>query len=205
MDIMIDIETLSTNSNALILCIGAIKFNTKGDISQTNIEELEKFYCLIDIEDSKKYSLDIAEKCIEWWNKQPQKEEIFKGYRFTQDGSLQSIGDGECTSTRGSESRLSLKECLLKFNKWIIFGNNSVNDIHIWSNGVAFDIPILENAYKKTCIEIPWKYWNVRDSRTIVKTLNVYPPNIYKNMAHNPIYDCYRQIITLQKAFKKIK
>lgn len=181
---MVDIETLSTNSNALILCIGAIKFNTRGDISKTNLEELDKFYCLIDIEDCKRYSLDIEEKCIEWWNKQPQKDEIFKEY-----------------------NRVPLKECLINFNKWINLENCLSQSICIWSNGVAFDIPILENAYKKTQVEIPWKYWNVRDSRTIVKTLNVYTPNIqgYKNMAHNPLYDCYRQIITLQKAFKKIK
>jgi len=41
------------------------------------------------------------------------------------------------------------------------------NDCKVWGNGPTFDISILEDAYIQHDIEIPWKFWNVRDCRTI--------------------------------------
>lgn len=178
MDIMIDIETLSTKSNALILCIGAIKFNTENIDSFDN---LSKFYCLIDIEDSKKYNLDIDDKCIEWWNKQPLKDEIFGTQEY---------------------KKLTLKEALLNFNKWY---NSDVIINNVWAQGINFDIPILENAYIKTNIKIPWKYWNVRDSRTMCKILNIPPTIEFQDKIHHPLYDCYRQILSIQKVFNILR
>ncbi len=46
-DVMIDIETLSTQSNALILTIGAVKFNRDKNIS--SLENCDTFYKRINI------------------------------------------------------------------------------------------------------------------------------------------------------------
>ena len=51
-EIMIDIETLSTTPNALILTIGAIKFNRNEDVK--DLKELETFYVRIDQNSCKK-------------------------------------------------------------------------------------------------------------------------------------------------------
>jgi hypothetical protein len=40
-------------------------------------------------------------------------------------------------------------------------------DCKPWGNGATFDISMLENAYRQHNIAIPWKFWNVRDCRTI--------------------------------------
>ena len=40
-------------------------------------------------------------------------------------------------------------------------------DAKVWGNGATFDIGILENAYRQHGIDIPWKFWNVRDCRTV--------------------------------------
>jgi hypothetical protein len=37
----------------------------------------------------------------------------------------------------------------------------------VWGNGATFDISILEDAYRQLDLEIPWKFWNVRDCRTV--------------------------------------
>lgn len=37
----------------------------------------------------------------------------------------------------------------------------------VWGNGATFDVSIIENAYRQCGITIPWKYWNIRDMRTI--------------------------------------
>lgn len=40
-------------------------------------------------------------------------------------------------------------------------------DVKVWGNGSIFDIAILEDAYRQLDIEIPWKFWNVLDMRTV--------------------------------------
>jgi hypothetical protein len=38
----------------------------------------------------------------------------------------------------------------------------------IWSHGAPFDVVILENAYRQLDREPPWKFWDVRDTRTLI-------------------------------------
>jgi len=38
---------------------------------------------------------------------------------------------------------------------------------HPWAHGSCFDIMILEDAYRQHDMEIPWKFWNIRDTRTL--------------------------------------
>ncbi len=44
------------------------------------------------------------------------------------------------------------------------------DDCKVWGNGATFDISILEDAYRQYGIEIPWKYYNIMDVRTVKKT-----------------------------------
>lgn len=39
--------------------------------------------------------------------------------------------------------------------------------VEVWSNGAAFDVPIIENIYRTQGEEVPWKFWNVRCFRTV--------------------------------------
>lgn len=41
-------------------------------------------------------------------------------------------------------------------------------DVKVWGNGSVFDISMLEDAYRQLDIEIPWKFWNIRDCRTVL-------------------------------------
>lgn len=36
----------------------------------------------------------------------------------------------------------------------------------VWSQGASFDVVLLEDAYRQHNMRIPWKFWNVRDTRT---------------------------------------
>ena len=46
--------------------------------------------------------------------------------------------------------------------------DNAVDDVIVWGNGASFDISILESALNDYEIKVPWKFWNVRDVRTVV-------------------------------------
>ena len=40
-------------------------------------------------------------------------------------------------------------------------------DCKPWGNGATFDISKMEHAYRQHNLEIPWKFWNIRDCRTV--------------------------------------
>lgn len=62
-NIMLDIETLSTRSNAIITSIGAVKFSFGST-------EIETFTVNIDPKSCKQYGLHVDPETIEWWKKQ---------------------------------------------------------------------------------------------------------------------------------------
>ena len=65
---MIDIETLSTKPNALILTIGAIKFSRNKDIE--SLDKTDNFYKRVVIKSCTKLNMDIDNNTIQWWNNQ---------------------------------------------------------------------------------------------------------------------------------------
>lgn len=67
LDVMIDIETLSTVTDAAILSIAAVKFDPFNPTEQN----YEEFQCFIDIEDCKAKGLTISEDTMAWWETQP--------------------------------------------------------------------------------------------------------------------------------------
>lgn len=54
-----------------------------------------------------------------------------------------------------------LSEVLEELASWL------PRDAKPWGNGSTFDISFLEHAYLQAGIEIPWKFYNIRDCRTI--------------------------------------
>jgi len=56
----------------------------------------------------------------------------------------------------------------------------------VWSHGACFDIPILENAFRKCGMKAPWNYKTVRDTRTVFwLTAPVWPDNPVKHSAEH--------------------
>lgn len=63
--VMIDLETMSTESNAAICSIGAVKFSIQEGV-------LDTFYCTVDAADCKMNGLHISAETVRWWSKQPK-------------------------------------------------------------------------------------------------------------------------------------
>lgn len=175
MDVMLDIETLSTRNNASILAIAAIKFNSK--TSHKNFDDMEKFFAKVEIESCKSLDLHIDEKTVKWWEEQDKEiyNEMFGGVRE------------------------DLKVILEKFKKW--YGNSE----KIWSHGATFDIPILAEAYSRFGMETPWKFWNARDTRTLFDLAGITNRDLPKNNLHHPLHDCWRQIYGVKESMKRLK
>lgn len=63
--VMIDIETLSTKPNAVIIQLAAVKFNLSSGI-------IDRFTINIDPVDCKKYNCHISKDTLEWWSNKPK-------------------------------------------------------------------------------------------------------------------------------------
>jgi hypothetical protein len=65
-DAMIDLETLSTRPNAVILSVGAVKFNPHSDY----IDMDEGLDLRLDVDQQISMGRDLQEETIQWWEKQ---------------------------------------------------------------------------------------------------------------------------------------
>jgi hypothetical protein len=168
MHLMIDIETLSTEQNAIILNIGAIGFDPFSD----NIYTQHTFYSRIDIESQS--TRHESEETLNWWSKQ---------HKDAQDEAF------------GEDNRIPLNIALGELSKLVRKSSK------VWSQGVGFDIPILEDAYKDYGYSHPWKFWDILDCRTIIK---MNPTKKLRN-SHHALEDCVNQIDILQDTIKRLK
>jgi hypothetical protein len=175
MEVMIDIETLSTQKNAVILTIGAMKFDRYNE--NKTIEELEKFYCRINKDSCIKLGMAIDEETQKWWETQ------------NHEAKYEALLNPD---------RIDIKIALNKFKLFLS------NVKCVWANSPNFDCTILENAFKVCNIEVPWKFWNLRDCRTIYDLGKVNLKSINNNNKHDAISDCYSQILCVQKCIKNL-
>jgi DNA polymerase III epsilon subunit-like protein len=173
MNVMIDLETYSTKGNAVILTIGAIKFDNSDNINR--LENMDKFYRRITTSSCLNLGMCIDPETDKWWCQQ--------SYETRYEALI-------------NPDRIGIKEALSELIQW--FGDAK----YIWSQGIDFDIVILKNAFEKCNLNIPWKFWNVRDSRTIISLCG---KSVQKNNSHNALNDCYNQIIALKQSLKCIK
>jgi len=176
-DVMIDIETVSTESNAAICSIAAVKF-TRGET--TKLEELDHIYCKVSIESCTLLGMNTDPNTMEWWDSQSE--------------------DVRYEAIENPIDRLDIKSALEKLTTWL---GPHASKIKVWSHGDDFDCVILSNAYKVCNMKTPWSFWNTRDTRTIYDIANIRLENVYSNK-HHPLYDCYNQIHTLNKCIFKL-
>ena len=137
-DVMIDLETLATSTDAAILTIGAVKF----DPFDYNVEfdEKDKFYVKVDLDSCNELNLTVSEDTINWWSTQSKEAQE------------------EAFSQTGRIDVYDAFQDLYKF----CWGAQRV-----WSNGAAFDIVICETVFNRIHKKTPWDFWQVRDVRTI--------------------------------------
>lgn len=136
-DIMIDLETLATSTDAAILTIGAVKFDPFG--RELKEPEMDSFYVKVDLDSCDEIGLVTNDDTIAWWANQSKeaKDEAFS-----------------------EEGRIHIRDAMDQLYKFC-WGAKRV-----WSNGAAFDVPICETAFKRLNKAIPWSFWQVRDVRT---------------------------------------
>lgn len=164
-NVMIDIETLGTAANSVILSIGAVQFGPDGLGNE--------FYTAIDIDSCLNSGLQVDGRTVAWW-------------------MVQTAEARAVFNERGGE----LQEALLSLSGAFDWKGDTL----VWCNGLSFDLPILDTAYRACGLAVPWRYYNGRDYRTfkrehsseLVSSLEVEP-----TVAHNALADAKAQALTL--------
>jgi hypothetical protein len=137
------------------------------------------FYVKVELENQDRA---ISARTAAWWDEQTDeaKKEAFEG------------------------NRVSLDNALKAFSLWF---SGVGSDVKIWGNGATFDVSIMEDAYRRD--KTPWKFWNVRDMRTIVDfdRLNTDRP-IFKGEKHSALADAKHQaeyVLAIWKTWNEFK
>jgi len=173
--VMVDLETLGTKPNSLMLTIGAIRFNPFADDTDNPMETMDTFYRRVSFESFEGLDHVIDDATLAWWGN--QNEEV-RAEAFAED------------------DRHSIQDVLRDFHKWC--GGIDA----IWANGTGFDLNILEHFSRELKRGVAWNYWQARDARTLYALV----PGLERpqGAAHHALWDCWSQLVGVQRAFKAL-
>ena len=172
--IMIDLETLDVKPTASILTIGAVKFDPRGnDIEHP---DCDKFYVKVDLDSCDRLGLTVNEDTVAWWAQQSAEaqEEAFSEH-----------------------GRIAIEDAIQQLYKFC-WGAKCV-----WSHGAGFDVIILEHVFNRVGRAVPWKFWQVRDTRTMFD-LGI-DPNRPPVLKHHALEDAWNQAVGVQNVIRTMR
>jgi hypothetical protein len=174
-DIMIDIESLDTTPNCVILTIGAVRFDPKGS------GVVERLELRPTIEDQTEiHNRSINEDTLRWWSTQ---------------------SPAALEEALGDQGRVPFAECmetLYKFcwNRRAVWSNGASFDC------VVMESAWRQTSDKPN--PIPWPFWSVRDTRTLYEIAGVKLKDGGHVTSHKAVEDAERQAIVVQQAYMKL-
>jgi len=175
-DIMIDLETLDTTPYCVILTIGAVRFDPRG---QGVVERLELRPTIED--QTEIHNRVINEDTLRWWGEQ------------SPEALEEALGD------RGRTSFRECMETLYKFcwNRRAVWSNGAAFDIVACETGMRQTLTEYPNP-------IPWPFYTVRDTRTLYEIAGVKLKDGGHTTTHKAVEDAERQAIVVQQGYMKL-
>lgn len=158
-NIAIDLETLSLESDAAIISIAAVPFNPM--VEEVNVfnvfqvfpkgadKELEEFYEVVNATSCALQGMHIDMETVKWWSRQ----------------------NTESKAELLTRHPLNIGEAMNAFHNYLEGMKKAYDaEIVVWAQGADFDFPKLRNAYRNCMMgtSLPWGYREVRDARSIV-------------------------------------
>lgn len=153
-NIVIDLETASLQSDAAILSIAAQVFDPMALVNGPNSlpfppegkSPSPQFMAVVNVASCITAGLHFEMETVKWW------------------------------SERSDEAKASilatpvlLASALEELSKWLDLLRSTLDcEVRIWCQGTDFDIPILTNAYRVCGLPLPWRHTDVRDARTFI-------------------------------------
>jgi len=173
-DLMIDLETLDVLPTATVLTIGAVKFDPFGN--ELDSPSMDSLYIKVDLDSCDEIGCTASDDTLAWWASQSEEAQA---------------------AAFDPTDRVSVAEAMKQLYKFA-WGTKRV-----WSHGAGFDVIICENLFRKTGRALPWKFWEVRDTRTIFD-LGISPdrPPVLK---HHALEDAWNQAVGVQNVLRTLR
>lgn len=165
-DVMIDLETMSSKSNAAIAAIGAAAFDMK------RLTVGKTFYTTISLESCEKRGLHFSAGTVEWWLRQS-------------DQARRDVLGGK---------RVDIGLALAEFSSWLCENCAPPKSLRVWGNGANFDPVIMESAYEACDEPVPWNFWGVRCFRTLKSLYASIDADDRQGTHHNALDDAVHQV-----------
>ncbi|QNN99800.1 hypothetical protein P67b_00041 [Ruegeria phage Tedan] len=180
---MIDLETLSTRTDAAIIQIGAVFFDPR---DRGRVFNDKAFNTYIKVQDG---GGAIDNGTLGWWLQQPHAPEVGKALWNDETPMLGLALEGLTQFPTKDHANIPGLE------SWQDVGG-------IWSKGPSFDMAILKSAFAKFGAETPWDFRRERDCRTVIALAgaDACRPDSLGLQAHDAVDDCVYQIMEVQKA-----
>lgn len=163
---MIDLETLSVQTDAVIVSVGAVKFDPERGVLGDTFYSAVDLTCYNQAPRVGQYAVD--GKTLMWW-----------------------VDQGEAARAVFNDPNAKhIFEVLMGLSHFVR------DSTYVWSNGANFDIPILEHAYKCEMSTPPWKFFNVRCHRTLKNLVPRHVlelPDLVTGVEHNALDDAIYQ------------
>lgn len=178
-DLMLDLETLGLSPGCAILEIALVRFDAEPELV---------FRRQVSVASCVRAGLRMEPETVEWWMKQSDAARL----RWSADSAI-LLG----------EALGSLRSCVgrLRFN-----AARGDSPLRLWANGAAFDVPILEAAYRACDLPIPWNYREVRDMRTLMDLAEVDKDAIpFEGIEHSAADDAMHQARLCRLALQRLE
>lgn len=146
--VMIDLETLGTSTSAMVLQIGLCEFfPQEGTVGR-------HYSAYIDMGSSLRAGRAVDPDTFLWWLGQDREaqQRLINGMRTAQ--SLASVLQDVTQWMLVSNGRQGL-------------GRREAKPDGVWSHGLTFDVPILDEAFSALGLSKPWDFWGCLDTRTL--------------------------------------
>lgn len=182
--VVFDLETLGTHANAVILSVGAVAVDSSKDYTY---EELIKggFYVTLDVKTQADAGRVVEKDTLAWWGTQ---------------------GEDAMKVLKPSKDDIHWSKLMPAIEDWFSSLNINSKNVLVYSRGSHFDFSIMHDLFRvtgnATPYELPWKWWNIHDSKTVVQTLlgksiQVNPEGF---VHHNALHDSAREYMSIQSA-----
>lgn len=172
--VMIDLETLGTERDSVILSLGAVKFDRK------KIYEDDGLYLQLNWQEQLDCGGTVTEGTIRFWLGQP---------RAARDAVL-------------NKARLKhLDAALSELGAWFLKSVRKPKNCCVWAKGPAFDLSLVGDLYRRLDRgEPPWPYWSERCVRTALMLNAAYKvPRPEEMTEHHAFHDAVYQALQVQR------
>ena len=178
LDIMLDMETCGIVDTSAILEIALIPFCLEGGEPKDG-----GWHAVIDMASCYFAGMTFEKNTQEWWVNQSAE---LKAYHTRDEGMF-------------------VNEAIRDLYNWMR-PLNEAYEIHLWCRGLNFDIPKLENCFRKFLHleEMPYPWWCLEDARTYCRAFGIHKTDVpFEGTMHSAYNDCLNQIKLVQMAFNK--